>query len=178
MMRIFSLTVLLCITFSAFSQTTPQAKGNYQLASRFSPKKLDRLVYSTAVDPHWLKKPGMFWYQYQTNAGKKWYLVDAAKGTKRQLFDNDKLAAAITKIVKDPFDGQNLPIDSMKFIKNETAIQFEVKSSIEVKATDTAAAAATTAGRTNARGAAARPAATTRKVFYFEYDIATGNVTE
>lgn len=175
-MRIFFLLAFQLIVLNVFSQTTPATKGNYQLASRFSPKKLDRLIHSTSVDPHWLSKPGMFWYQYQTNAGKKWYLVDAAKGTKRQLFDNDKLAAAITKIVKDPFDGQNLPIDSMKFIKNETAIQFEIKSSIEIKAPDTAATALV--GRTNARGATARPTPTTRKTFYFEYDIATGNVTE
>ncbi|MEO6916285.1 MAG: DPP IV N-terminal domain-containing protein, partial [Chitinophagaceae bacterium] len=180
MNRYFYIFLFSFLTLTAIAQrVTPAVKANYQLASRFSPKKLDRLVFSTAVDPHWLSKPGRFWYQYQTSNGKKWYLVDAVKGTKQQLFDNDKLAAAITKIVKDPFDGQNLPIDSMKFIKDETALQFEVKSSIEVKTPDTTASGATKGGAiTSGRAAAAKPSTTTRKVFYFEYDIASGTVTE
>ncbi|MBC7588549.1 MAG: hypothetical protein H7178_09325, partial [Chitinophagaceae bacterium] len=54
-----------------------QQKANYQLAARFSPKKLDRMVFSLNVDPHWLKKTDRFWYTYETSEGKKWYIVDA-----------------------------------------------------------------------------------------------------
>ncbi len=35
------------------------------------------------------------------------------------MFDNAKLAAEITKIVKDPFDAQHLEIDSLRFVKDE-----------------------------------------------------------
>jgi dipeptidyl-peptidase-4 len=35
------------------------------------------------------------------------------------------LAAALTKIVKDPFDGQRLLVDTMRFVKDENWIQFE-----------------------------------------------------
>ena len=55
------------------------------------------------------------------------------------MFDKDKLAAELTKIIKDPFDGQHLPIDSLKFIKDENWIQFEIKSSIEVNKEDSVA---------------------------------------
>lgn len=153
------------VATASLAQNTPVTKGNYQLASRFSSRKLDKMLYSASVDAHWLKKSNRFWYQYQTSAGKKWYIVDPAKASKQQLFDNDKLAAAITKIVKDPFDGQNLPIDSMKFIKDDNSIRFEVKSSIEVEVKDTTVK---------------KPAVPkkTKKVFYFEYDLQTDNLVE
>lgn len=159
---------LLVFAFSAlhlFSQNTPVTHANYQLASRFSPKKLNKMLYSADVDPHWLKKTNRFWYQYQTSLGKKWYIVEPAKASKTVLFDNDKLAAAITKIVKDPFDGQNLPIDSLKFIKDDNSIQFEVKSSIEIQVKDTASK---------------KPGVTKKekKIFYFEYELASGNLVE
>ena len=59
-------------------------------------------------------------------------IVDPLKNEKKAMFNNDKIAAELTKIIKDPFDGQHLPIDSIKFIKDENWIQFEVKSTIEI----------------------------------------------
>jgi hypothetical protein len=109
--------VWLCCFIAISVSVQAQQKGNYALAARFSPKKMEKMLFSTSVDPHWLKSGDKFWYMYQTTAGKVWYLVDAAKGTKTKLFDNDKMAADITRIVKDPFDGQHLPIDRIKFVK-------------------------------------------------------------
>src|SRR5215213_5928445 len=107
---------------------TPAAKANYQLAARFSPKKLEKMVFSTSVDPHWLKKSDRFWYTYETPSGKNWYIVDPLKGEKRLLFDNAKLATLLTPMVKDAMDAQHLNIDSMRFVRDENWIQFEVKS--------------------------------------------------
>ncbi len=100
-MRIIVFCILFFVCFSfAFSQQTSSAKANYQLASRFSPKKLDRMVFSTGVDPHWLKLSDRFWYMFETTAGKKWFIVDPTKSEKKLLFDNAKLAAQLTRIVK------------------------------------------------------------------------------
>lgn len=144
-----------------------QPKANYRLASKYSPKKLDKIVYSLNVDPHWLKNGNRFWYVYETNQGKKWYIVDANKGEKKYLFDNDKMAAEISKIVKDPFDAQNLGLDSIRFIGDETKFQFEVKSTEEIEKKDT-----TAKDKKDAKPIKEK------KVFYFEYDINTGLVTE
>ena len=57
------------------AQQTPAVKANYQLAARFSSKKLEKMIFSTTVDPHWLKKSNRFWYTYETTEGKKWYIV-------------------------------------------------------------------------------------------------------
>lgn len=165
-MRSIKLTLLslVCAT-AAFAQLTPSHKANYQLAARFSPQKINKMVFSTNVDPHWLKKTDRFWYMYETTEGKKWYIVDPVKGEKKLLFDNADLAAKITRIVKDPFDAQHLGLDSMRFIKDENWIQFEVKSSQEIEKKDTTAKKGT-------------PPVKERKTFYFEYNLQTGELAE
>lgn len=134
MSRLFYL-LLLISPVAIFAQQTQ--KANYALAAKFSPKRLEKMIFSTSVDPHWMKSGDKFWYTYETGSGKKWYIVEAAKGTKREMFDTDKMAADISRIVKDPFDGQNLTLDSLELVRNETAIQFTVKSSKEIEKKDT-----------------------------------------
>ena len=127
---ILSLSCLLVI-FSIVAQQ-PAYKGNYELAARFSPDKLKKMIFSTSVDAHWMKKSDRFWYEYETSQGKKWLLVDPVRRTKTPLFDSDKLAAELTRAVKDPFDGQHLKLDNMKLLADENTLQFTVKSTAEV----------------------------------------------
>ena len=91
-------------------------------------------------------------------------IVDPAKNEKKQMFDKEQLAAALTKIVKDPFDAQHLPIDSLKFIKDENWIQFEIKSSIDIDKP----------GASKKDGKAEK----IKKVFYFEYNLNTAQLNE
>ena len=165
MLRFGSVFLLLLCASGLFAQQTPAAKANYALAARFSPKKQDKLLFSTTADVHWLKKSDRFWYVYETTEGKKWWIVDPVKAEKRAMFDNEKLAAALTRIVKDPFDAQHLGVDSLRFIKDEHAIQFEVKSSEEVEVKDT----------TKKKDAVA---VRERKIRYFEYNLDNGALTE
>ncbi|GAB3928794.1 S9 family peptidase [Mucilaginibacter myungsuensis] len=166
-----SLFALACI-IKANAQTAPAVpaaapapvKGNYQLASRFSPKKISKMVFSMSVDPHWLKLSDRFWYTYETGEGRKWYIVDPAFKTKKQIFDNDKLAAAITLIVKDPFDAQHLPIENLKFTKDEKSVQFELKSTVDQVKKE----------RKDKKAADSLE----KKTFYFTYDLQSQKVTE
>ena len=159
-MRKFLQTLLLLIPFFAMSQQ----KANYTLAARFSPKKLEKMIFSLAVDPHWLKQSNKFWYTYETSEGKQWNIVDPVKNEKKSMFNRDKLAAELTRIIKDPFDGQHLPVDSIKFIKDENWIQFEVKSSIEI----------------NKEGELKKDEKPEKikKTFYFEYNLLTEQLNE
>ena len=141
-----------------------QQKANYDLAARFSPKKLDKMIFSLSVDPHWLKQSNKFWYTYETSEGKQWMIVDPTKNEKKPMFDKEQLAAALTKIIKDPFDAQHLPIDSLKFIKDENWIQFEVKSSLDIEKP----------GAAKKDGKAEK----IKKVFYFEYNLNTAQLNE
>jgi dipeptidyl aminopeptidase/acylaminoacyl peptidase len=160
------LLCLVSISFliTALAQQAP-VKANYQLASKFSSAKLDKMVFSTAVDPHWLKSSARFWYSYETPNGKNWYIVDPAKAEKRLLFDNAKMAAQLMLIIKDPMDAQHLNIDSIRFVRDENWIQFQVTSTQDSVVKDTAAKKGT-------------PPKTVKKKYYFEYNINNGQLIQ
>ena len=128
--------ILLLIFSISLLNSQENEKANYDLAYKFSPKSIAKLVHSTSVRPHWLKNGNKFWYQYKTTKGSNYYLVDADKRTKSPLFDNDKMAAWLTEITKDPYDGQHLPRFNFKFVKDEKAIQFYVTSNELVASND------------------------------------------
>ncbi|MCR9082574.1 MAG: S9 family peptidase, partial [Cyclobacteriaceae bacterium] len=135
MQRIFLILGLFLTVNLALAQE-PIYKGNYELASRFAPAKLRKMIFSTSVNPHWMKKSDRFWYEYETSDGKRWYVVDPVRKTKTELFDRDKLAAEITKAVKDPYDGQHLELDDLKLLEDENTIRFKVKSTADVLKSD------------------------------------------
>ena len=174
MKKLYFLFLLISIiTVNVFAQTktisltetapTPE-RANYQAAARFSPNKLRKIIYSTAVDPHWLKLSNRFWYQFETPNGKQWYIVEPAIRSKKLLFDNAKLASAITLVIRDPFDAQHLPIENLKFAKDEKSINFEIRSTIEEVKKD----------RKDKKAADSMQ----KKIFFFNYELASNKLTE
>ncbi|TAG12450.1 MAG: S9 family peptidase, partial [Sphingobacteriia bacterium] len=161
---------LLCCN-PILAQQTPITKANYNLAARFSPQKVQKMVFSTTVDPHWLKKSDRFWYTYETTEGKKWMIVDASKAEKKPLFDHALLAAKLTRISDEPMDAQHLMVDSLKFIRDENWIQFEVKTTKDIIKKDSTAKKDTVNKKTI-------PPIMEKKVFYFEYNIITTELLE
>jgi dipeptidyl-peptidase 4 len=151
-------------TFTITENIQLQPKANYQLASRFSPNKLKKMVYSTAVDPHWLKLSNRFWYTFESPKGKFWYLVDPAAKSKKLMFDNAKLAADITLIVRDPFDAEHLPLENLKFAAEEKSISFEIKSTVDELKKD----------RKDKKAADSMQ----KKIFSFKYELASAKLTE
>ena len=111
-------------------------KPNYELASRWTSAKVGKLVFSTSITPHWLEFSDRFWYNYETPAGMKWWIVDPVKKSKIPMFDHAKLAAQLTRMLRTPYDAQHLPITTVKFIKNDTAIQFSVSLPRESRVED------------------------------------------
>ncbi|WP_276088735.1 DPP IV N-terminal domain-containing protein [Pedobacter sp. JY14-1] len=151
-------------TFTLIENRPAAQKANYQLASRFSPAKLKKMVYSTGVDAHWLKQSNRFWYEYETPSGKQWYIVNPVARSKKKLFDIARLAADITTIVRDPFDAQHLPLENLKFSADERQVTFEVRSTIDEVKKD----------RKDKKAADSMQ----KKIFFFNYDIASSKLTE
>ncbi|HEY4151559.1 MAG TPA: DPP IV N-terminal domain-containing protein, partial [Chitinophagaceae bacterium] len=163
---------MLCLV----AQQSYPVKANYALAARFSQKKQDKMLFSTVADVHWLKKSDRFWYMYETTEGKKWWIVDPAKAEKKPLFDNEKLAAEITRLMKEPFDAQHLPVDSIRFINDEHTIRFEIKSAEDADQKDSTTTV-TRGGRGRGRSGDTN-AEKDKKTIYFEYNLDTGVLTE
>ncbi len=124
---LFAVSAFLCVTASA--QNTPITESNYELPARFTPEKMEKMVFSTTVSPNFLKDGNKFWYSYRTSDGTFWYIVDGVKGTKEPLFDNAKMAAQISEITLDPCDAQHLPVRDIRFAEDGKSFIFEVTSS-------------------------------------------------
>jgi dipeptidyl-peptidase-4 len=123
----FILIVFFLAATSGFGvENIPVTKANYKLPARFTPNKMEKMVFSTYVDAHWLKHSNRFWYIYETSDGKVFTIVDPAKGQKRPIFDNVRMAAMLSEMTKDPYEAKHLPMNTIKFIKNDTAIYFKL----------------------------------------------------
>jgi dipeptidyl-peptidase-4 len=102
-------------------------KPNYTLAARFVPSQVSKLVFDTAVAPHWFEISDRFWYSYETPEGTRYWIVDPVRRSKTPLFDNAKLAAQLSVLTGYPYDAQHLPIKNLKLVKKDTALQFDVE---------------------------------------------------
>ena len=67
-------------------------------------------------------------YAWRSSAGTAYYIVDPKAGHKAPVFSNDALAAELTRLTRDPWDGQHLPLRGLKFVDEDT-VHFEVESS-------------------------------------------------
>ena len=176
---------------------------NYDLAAQWTSQKVGKLVFDTSVTPRWLETSDRFWYAYRTREGRRFLIVDPIKKTKAPLFDHAKMAATLTSITRLPYDAQHLPFSNVRFVKKDTAIEFDVqvpadagdrgagearhhhrageprasrRSSRRRRQPDEAEAASSSERGQAAAGASARPAPRTRTL-HFEYDLATARVS-
>ncbi|MDY0201751.1 MAG: DPP IV N-terminal domain-containing protein [Tenuifilaceae bacterium] len=163
-------------TLTLFSQNQPVTKANYDMASKYSPNQIKKMVFSTRVDAHWLKNSTRFWYTYETSEGRSYYIVDPSKRTESLLFDNVKMAADISRLTLDPFDAQNIPIRNLEFLDNEDMIRFEIKSTLldEDKKDDEEDDMTEDQGKSK-KGAKGK---VEKKTWYFEYNTKTGKLTK
>jgi poly(3-hydroxybutyrate) depolymerase len=164
-------------TFSvSFAQETP--KPNYRAAAKYSPKNLAKMVHSTTVNPHWLKKGNRFWYSYKTSEGSNHYIVDVDKKSKKLLFDNVKMAKWLTEITKDPYDAKHLPRIRFKFNKAENAIRFRIKSTEEVDVVEKKKPKKETKkDSTSAKKAKKKKPKKEKKTYYLEYRLGGNGLT-
>ena len=155
-MKRFLIMILAAASFSAAAAYAQDRLPEYLQAEKFTQSKLNTMLFSTTVDPHWFQQGNCFWYEYKTSDGTQWYVVDPSKRTKTPLFDRDELAAQLTETVKDPFEARHLPIRNLKAKEDGKTFTFEVTSTKEIK---------------NDKGKKEK------EVFYFSYDYPTQTLT-
>lgn len=172
--KLITLLVGLFLFVGLYGQNTPIAHSDYRMAEQFSPTKIKRMVFSTMVRPHWMRTGDKFWYSYKTSKGSNYYLVDLNSKSKKLLFDNDKMAAMLTLITKDPYDGQHLPKIDPKFKKGDHVFQFDVKSTQdeEVAKNDSLSK------KDSTQKEVARTTKAKKKVYHLEYDLRTAKLYE
>lgn len=102
--------------------------ANWMLAARFAPYRVEDMVHSLTVDPQWIEGSERFWYEWEDSDGSWHWIVDPEAETRRLIFDRDVLAAELTRITLDPWDGRQLPIENIRFISDDV-LEFDVTSS-------------------------------------------------
>ncbi len=160
------LSILLCGSFSelrAQNEITP----NYDLAARFSGKKINTMVHSTHLRPNWFQKSNKFWYSWKTSDGIKYYVVDPVAKTQNEIFDMENLAMQLTELTRDPMDAQNIPMIGLE-LKDDRYFHFEIQSKLKVpkkedKPADTVAIDSTKTKIPEMEN----------KLFRFKYDLVT-----
>ena len=158
------IAVLTGLCLSARQEADAQARiPEYVQAEKFTQDKLNTMLFSTTVDPHWFRKGNSFWYEYKTSEGKFWYVVDPSAKTKKPLFDRDEMASQLTEIVKDPFEACHLPIRNLKAGEDGRTFTFEVTSTKDAKKDS---------GEKKGKGPKGK-----KEIFYFSYDYPTGKLT-
>ena len=151
----------LCTTVSVAK--AQERLPEYLQAEKYTQEKLNTMLFSTVVDPHWFQKGNNFWFEYKTSEGTFWYVVDPVARTKKLLFDRDELASQLTEIVKDPFEARHLPIINLKAKEDGRTFTFEVKSTKD--------ATPKTEGKDK------KDKKNEKEIFYFSYDYPTRKLT-
>ena len=104
----------------------PEAtKPNYELAERFSPTKVRRVVPQTEVHPNWFKNSNKFWYSWKTINGTNFYIVDPATGKQSELWSMAELAEKVTLATNYPFDAQHTPVENIE-LKEDKYVLFDI----------------------------------------------------
>ncbi|MBP6704451.1 MAG: DPP IV N-terminal domain-containing protein, partial [Vicinamibacteria bacterium] len=150
--RLVSALVFLgATTIAAAADERVLPAPNYELAARWMPSKVGKLVFDMNVTPRWAETSDRFFYTFETAQGRTFQLVDPLKRTRVPLWDNAKMAAMLTNLTRIPFDAQHLPMGAsrpaapgggggepapppmLKWAKNDTVIQFEIEVPKEAK---------------------------------------------
>src|SRR6267154_545481 len=178
---------------AASEEATARVAPNYALEERFLPDQVSKLVFDLAVTPHWFSESDRFWYSFQTTEGTRYYVVDPPKKSKVPLWDNAKVAAALSMLTNFPYDAQHLPIKRLKLVEKDARMRFEVEirknavvpnepkkeksqEDIEEQGKEGEMKQGEQQGQTTVVGQAGEKPEDTRTV-YFEYDLATAKVT-
>lgn len=119
------LRVALC--GAAIPLVTLHAQVTYTRAERFLPWNTSPLVAGDSVRVQWLLDGNRFWYRNKTAAGAEFVIVDPVRNTRSLLFDNARLAAAMSVANDTSYDPKRLPFRTFRFTddeKNEREIEF------------------------------------------------------
>jgi len=125
--QFFLLIFFLNIPFTLHSQQKSKyTTANYALAKKFTPKNINRLISDLRVQPNWIGDTDKFWYSYRTPDERQYYIVDPETRSKIEMFEKSEMAAKLSNLLIRKFDANNLRLTDLKFVKNNSAIQFKI----------------------------------------------------
>jgi len=101
--------------------------ADYARAEEFLGTNTSRLMFRANVQANWLPDDRM-WYRVTTAEGSEFILVDTARGVREPAFDQEKLAAALSKAAGAKYEGKNLPFQAISFSPDSQSVIFSAGS--------------------------------------------------
>ena len=81
-----------CCAFFSYAQ-----KADLKNCYKYSEENLKKYYHSLSVFPSWISGTDMFWYNYITPGGAKYYLVDPVRKKKLEMFDMEDMIGKLTQ---------------------------------------------------------------------------------
>ncbi|HVZ76343.1 MAG TPA: DPP IV N-terminal domain-containing protein [Gemmatimonadaceae bacterium] len=122
-----SLTAAALVACALVARPAQAQQVDYTRADRMLEWNTSLLITGDEVRPEWYKDGMRFWYRNKIKGGAEFVTVDPVKNTRALLFDNARLAAAMTSVADTAFDPMRLPFTTFKFADdgaNERRIEF------------------------------------------------------
>ncbi|MEX2528252.1 MAG: DPP IV N-terminal domain-containing protein [Gemmatimonadota bacterium] len=107
-------------------QSTGSAEARYQQAERYLGWNAGPLVVGSASSPNWMEGGNRFWVRVSGEEGHDFLRVDPDRGQVAPLFDNARMAAAMSMAADTAFDPVKLPFTTFDLVNAEAAIAFQV----------------------------------------------------
>lgn len=118
---LFALGSMSCISLWA-QGTVEDYNRAYELREKYNAK---HVLYAGVV-PHWVDQTSAFWYVRQTEKGKEYVKVDAASKKRTALFDQQKMAAALTEKAGREINAYNLPLQNCRLNISLDTLRFQL----------------------------------------------------
>lgn len=118
---LFALGSMSCISLWA-QGTVEDYNRAYALREKYNAK---HVLYAGVV-PHWVDQTSVFWYVRQTEKGKEYVKVDAASKKRTALFDQQKMAAALTEKAGRAINAYNLPLQNCQLNISLDTLRFQL----------------------------------------------------
>ena len=101
-----------------------QAQVNYENAEALLGWHLSEVVVGDEVSPEWLEDDTRFWYRATRQEGADFLLVDPVRRERDKVFDNARLASAMSVAADTTYDPTRLPFESFEFVEEVEVIEF------------------------------------------------------
>lgn len=118
---LFALGSMSCISLWA-QGTVEDYNRAYALREKYNAK---HVLYAGVV-PHWVDQTSAFWYVRQTEKGKEYVKVDAASKKRTALFDQQKMASALTEKAGREINAYNLPLQNCRLNISLDTLRFQL----------------------------------------------------
>jgi dipeptidyl aminopeptidase/acylaminoacyl peptidase len=105
------------------SPALPQ-QVDYRRAEQMLDWHASRMVAGDSVEPQWMPDGHRFWYRNKTSAGAEYVMVDPTANVRRLVFDNARLASAMSLAGDTSYDPVKLPFSRFRFVNGERNIEF------------------------------------------------------